>query len=243
MTTKCKWEHGIQTFYDGSTFETLHAMAPFWWVDDFEGTAIQTTAAGVKGWTVKDTGEATEAILADQHGGVVALSLESTNEKQEAGLTWGDNLNLNLDKGPIVEFRAAVHTTPTGQAELYFGVANNYVEGPIAEADAGPTVHALFMFDASLACTIHTDDASTDNNAKATGVTVVNDAYHVFRIDFADVTDVKFYIDGERVAGSTTFDMSNGSNVVVQPFIMAHKETGTGVGALYVDYVKAWSAR
>jgi hypothetical protein len=34
--------------------------------------------------------------------------------------------------------------------------------------------------------------------------------------------------------------MANGTNVVVQPFLMAHKETSAGDGVIYFDYVKAY---
>jgi hypothetical protein len=140
----------------------------------------------------------------------------------------------------IFEARTTVHTTGTLQSEYFFGFANAYVEGPIAEADAGPTVHAFFNYDAALTPTIHTDDASTDNNAVATGVTSVNDTYAIFRIDASNLSSVKFYINGVRVGSATTFVMTNGTNVVVQPYIMAHKETSAGLGIYYLDYVKMW---
>ncbi len=247
--TKCEynWQNtGRQVFYDGVTFETLLAMYPFHFVDDFEGSVIKTVGSGIAGWTVKDTsagGTAAPAIVGDASNGIVSLNLDATNEKQESGLYMADSLHINLDYGPIVEIRAAVHTAATGQAEMYFGLSNNYVEGPIVEADAGPTVHAFFVFDGGLACTIHTDDASTDKDAIATGITAVLDTYNIYRIDFTDITSVKFFIDGARVGSGTTFDMSNSSNVVTQPFMMLHKETGTGVGSLYIDYIKIWSNR
>jgi len=62
-------------------------------------------------------------------------------------------------------------------------------------------------------------------------------------MDFTIITDVKFYIDGVAVGTGTTFSMANGTNVVTQPFLMAHKETSAGLGVLYVDYVKIWSPR
>lgn len=244
-STKAKWRNNILTYYDGTTYETTKPLAPFVFYDDFEGGVIQTTAAGVKGWTVIDTGAATEAIVANGACGVLSLNLTNANEKQEAGITMGNTKNFWLDNGPIFEARVAVHTAPAGQAELYFGLAGDYVEGPIAEADAGPLIHAFFCFDGSLVCRIFTDDNSTDNDAVATGTTVVADAYHIFRIDFTDPADVKFYIDGQNVATTTTFDMSNGTNIPVQPFFMAHKEadpTTVGAGSLYIDYVRVWQA-
>jgi hypothetical protein len=228
--------------YKKSTHETLRIEgASVEFIDDFLGTVVATTAAGVKGWTFKGTGaEVTPVVLANQSTGVIQFGHDVTNEKQEAGIYLGDSLNFNLDKGVIFEARTCIHTTGTLQAEYYFGIANAYVEGPIAEADAGPTIHALFNYDAALTPTIHTDDAVTDNNAIATGVTSVADTYAVFRIDASVLTSVKFYINGARVGAATTFDMTNGTDVVVQPFIMAHKETSAGLGIYYLDYVKMW---
>jgi len=246
MSTKSKWINGILTFFDGGTFETVRPLAPFVFEDDFEGTVIRTTAAGVAGWTVKDTsavGVALPAILVNQPGGVVRLLLDAQSEKQESGLYLGDALNFNIDKGPIFECRVNVAVLPTGQAEVYFGLANAYVEGPIAEADAGPTVHAFFCLDGAGAVTVHTDDTSNDNDAVATGVTAVAGTYNIFRIDMTTPASVKFYIDGVGVATGTTFDMSTGTNVVLQPFLMAHKEAGTGLGTADVDYVRVWSPR
>ena len=231
--------------YDRSTHETLDILgAKVKFYDDFNHTTVwSTTNEGP--WLAKDTGAAgtvLEEILANQSGGVMKLELdEGQNEKEEAGLYFGDARTFNLDKGLIFEARVAVHTAPTDQAEIYFGLSGVYAEGPIAEADAGPLVHAFFCFDGALTPTIHTDDnGGADNDAVATGVTEVLDTYSIFRIEILDVTSVKFYIDGVRVGAATTFSVANGTNVLVQPFLMAHKETGAGDGVAYFDYVKVW---
>lgn len=231
--------------FDTVTHETVNIInGKVAFVDDFISTDFMVAASGVMGWTKKDTsaaGDTYEAIVANQPGGVMKLELdEGQNEKEEAGIYFGDALNFNLDKGVIFECRAAIHTAPTLQSEIYFGFANAYVEGPIAEADAGPTIHAFFCYDGALTPTIHTDDTSNDNDAVATGVTSVLDTYEIFRIDCIDPASVKFYIDGARVGSATTFDMSTGANVVVQPFLFAHKETSAGDGVVYIDYVKMW---
>jgi len=243
MSTKSKWRGGNLAFYDNSTHETVGPMAPLVYKEDFLGT---TLIAGATEWLAKDIhAEATEANVANAAEGVFRLHIGAGNAEQEAGLTFNDKLFINLDKKPIIEFVAAVHVLPTLDAELYFGVANAYVKGRLALADEGPTIHAAFMFDGSGACTIHTDDTAVDNDAVATGVTVVADAKHVFRIDFTDITDVKFYIDGVGVATSTTFNMSTGTNVVVQPYAMIAKAAaaGTGLGDLDIDSIAVWSNR
>ena len=101
----------------------------------------------------------------------------------------------------------------------------------------------MFDFDGSLTPGIYTDDDSTDHAVVSTGVLCTTGAYNIFRIDMTDASNVKFFIDGVGVGTSDTFIMTNGTNVVVQPYIMAHKESGTGVGTINVDYVRVWCGR
>jgi hypothetical protein len=241
MSTKSKWRGGNLAFHDGSTHETTGPLAPLVFKDDFLGT---TLVAGATEWLAKDIhADATEANVANAEEGVFRLHIGATDAEQEAGLTFNDKLFINLDKKPIVEFVAAVHVLPTLLSELYFGVGNAYVKGRLVAADEGPTVHAFFVFDGSGICTVHTDDTAVDNDAKATGVTVVADAKHVFRIDFTDITDVKFYIDGVGVATSTTFNMSTGTNVVMQPMAFVYKASSAGLGDVDIDSIAVWSNR
>lgn len=228
--------------YDGSTHETQDILgAKVKFEDDFENLYIKTAAAGVVGWTLKDSGAATEAIVANQPGGVVGLTLAANDEEEEAGLTFGDALNFNLDKGLVFETRLAANVLPTLLSECYFGLAGAYVKGTLVAADQGPLVHVVFNLDGSGAVTLHTDDnGGSDNDAVATGVSVLATAFHVFRIDIHSVTNVRFYIDGARVGSSTTFNVSNGSNVVLQPYFMCYKSAGAGLGQFYVDSVKVW---
>lgn len=246
MATKSKWVNGILTFFSGSTYETVEPLAPIVFYDDFLNTQLRTQAAGIEGWTVKDQsalGTVVTAIRANQPGGVATLEFDAQDEKQEAGLYWGDTLNFNLDKGPIFEARVAVRLTGTLKTEMYFGLAGAYTEGPIIEANAGPAVHAFFAFDANLTPALYTDDASTDTDGTATGITAVEGTFNIYRIDCTDLTNVKFYIDGARVGSGTTHDMTNSSNVMTQPFFMVHKESGAGLGKLDIDYVRVWSPR
>lgn len=241
MTTKAKYRNGIYTLFESSSNESMPIGAPILLDEEFLGT---TLVAGTTIWTAKDThANAIETNIADQHGGVFGLHIDLTEAEMEAGLTMGDQLNFNLDKGFIIEYGVSLKVLPTLLTEAYWGVGNNYVKGTLAAADQGPTVHAMFMADGTGAITIHTDDASTDNDAVATGVTVVAEALHVYKIDFTTITNVLFYIDGVRVASGTTFSMANGTNVVVQPYMMLYKSAGAGLGDVYIDYVKVWGKR
>lgn len=243
--TKAKWRANQLAFYDGSTQETVLPVAPFYWIDDFV-TDAQIKAAGVPGWTVVDTsvgGDTTPVQVADISCGAFSLKLAAgSDEEEESGLHMNNQRELDLDKGPIIEFRVKASTLPTLLSEIYFGVAGDYVKGELAAADNGPLIHACFMLDGSGIVTIHTDDdGGEDNNAVATGVTVLATAYHIYRIDFTDITDVKFYIDGVGV-GTAGLSMANGLNIKVQPYLMCYKSAGLGAGVLEIDYVRVWQA-
>jgi len=84
---------------------------------------------------------------------------------------------------------------------------------------------------------VETDDGTRDNDDVATGATL-GTSYKEFVIDFTGgKSNVKFYIDGARVAASTTFDMS-GYSSGLQPIIQLQKAANTNVDAVSIDYVE-----
>ena len=227
------------SFHASDTHESVLPVAPIVFKEDFLGVL------NADFWTVVDTGNATPLKLANQNGGIYNLPLAANVEEQEATVYGNNALEFNIDKGPIFEWVVSLAALPTDVAELYFGVCNAYVKGRLVAADEGPTAHAVFMFDGSGICTIHTDDAgAVDNNAIATGVTLTASATarHVYKIDMTTPTDVLFYIDGVRVGSATTFDLSAGS-LSFQPIAVCYKAGGAGVGTLYLDTFRAWSKR
>ena len=55
---------------------------------------------------------------------------------------------------------------------------------------------------------------------------------------------MKFFINDDRVAAGTTFNMSQVSALALQPVARIGKEgAATSVGTLQVDYVRAWQRR
>ncbi len=246
MAIRGKWLNKFFRFFESTTQESI-PVAPVMFYDEFMNK-LQLVTAGentVATWDKVITGAAppTVGLTADAANGVVTFALTADNQKQEAGLHWNNERSFALDHG--VNFEAYINPSVlcTGQSEMYLGLAGDYVEGPIAEADAGPAEHLFFCLDGGGAITIHTDDTSTDNNAVATGVTLTNADWAVLRIDTTDPTNVLFYINGSRVASGTTFTVNATPTLALQPFIMVHKETGTGLGTLKVDYVRVWSDR
>jgi hypothetical protein len=239
MTTRGSWPNDILTFYDDVTHERVLAVSPVKFEEDFLGQSIDATIR----WTLKDTAGGSEAVVDDGNGGICVLSLSATDEKQEAGIYAGDMRNWTLNQGLCFEARIKPAVLPTDQAEIYFGLAGDYVEGPIAEDDAGPAEHIFFCFDGSGVLKIFTDDTTDDNNGVTTGTTLTASDWAIVRIDCSTITDVKFYVNGSRVATGTTFDMSTVAALRLQPFFMVHKETGTGVGTLHIDFVRMWMKR
>lgn len=241
MTTKAKWRNGILTMYDNVTHETVKAFAPLWLKDDFLHGVVNTDH-----WTEVEVGDSTKAIS----GGVLTYHLHVTGETEEAGLYGRDDKCWNLDKGPIFECRMAIHVAPTLGAEIMIGVQNDsYGTGSnrILNADEC-AIYSAFGFYATLGAglipAIRTDDSSNDSGIISSGISAVSlDAYHIYRIDFTNVSDVKFYIDGVGVATGTTFNMSTGANVMVQPIVMAQKNgANAGLCDIYVDYIALWQA-
>ena len=107
------------------------------------------------------------------------------------------------------------------------------------------TEHAWFNLDGSAAVVAETDDTTNNNDDVATGITVAVADWNTFQIDFNHLADVKFYINGTPVAGTTTFDMSNltAAESYMQPYFGMAKTSDVGLGQMYIDYIKFWSAR
>jgi hypothetical protein len=239
--TKARWRAGQLAFYDGATHETILPLAPIVIFDDFLGGAVNTDL-----WTEIETNNATKAI----GGSILAYHLTNAGETQDGGIYGKDDTPFNLDKGPVFEARVAIHVAPTSAAEVMIGVQNDAYATASNKFMVADEVakYAAFGFyttvGAGLVPVIRTDDSSLDSGIINSGFgAVVLDAYHIYRIDFTDVTNVLFYIDGEQVAKTTTFNMSTGSNLLVQPVVMVDKKTAdTGLGDIYIDYIKMWQA-
>ena len=85
---------------------------------------------------------------------------------------------------------------------------------------------------------VESDDGVTDNDDKATGATLAA-VYKKFLIDFTNgISDIRFFIDGERVGSATTFTLAgitSGQNV--QPMIQLQKASGTGVPSITIAQI------
>jgi hypothetical protein len=212
------------------------------YVEDFIGcTALLTDGSTI--WDVVDVsaaGSTTEAIVADSSNGQFLLHLDATSEAQDAVLYHGDNKTFDVGNGLIFETRVNMAVAPGTGVCAVLGLCGDHNLDKDTATEA-----AWFRFDASMACKVETDDTTNNNDDVATGHTAVAGTYDIYRIDFTDLTDVKFFINGARVSSGTTFDMSNlsAAEQQMQPYFSLDKASGTGLGDMNIDYVKIFSNR
>lgn len=206
-------------------------------VENFDRAQAFTTTPGQGGWTIEDTSSAgTPTYLCiTEDGGAAKLTLAATSEEEIVTLYHNDVLTLDLANLQRVDFIAKVAGIDS-VTTLVFGVADtqNDTEDSVA-------VNAWFRMQGSASTTAvvcETDDGTTDYDDKATGATLAA-VYKKFTIDFTNgLSDIRFYIDGERVAASTTFTLAaitSGQNV--QPFVQLHKASGTGVPSITIAQI------
>jgi hypothetical protein len=226
---------GIE-FYDNVSAETTSPLCPVVFYDDFVTTTGLGVATNGAIWALIDTGDATEAAVADAINGQVALTLAATSEAEAAGISFGDQRCFLPGQGLQFETRVCVSVTPTGNSDICWGMCSDTA----ADIDT-TTSHAVFKVDGSTAVVCESDNNVTDTDDTATAVVAGTTTWRVYRIDLSDAADVKFYIDGTRVAAATTFKVLVGTNL--QPYFYAYKASGTGVGTLLIDYVRVWQAR
>ncbi len=241
MPLKFKYRQNTGEYFWPATGERI-PIAQLYFYDDFLGKQILTSESGSAGiWdTVQTALNAAMAVVADEPNGAFGGVMDSDANAEVAALYWGDQRGFNVKGKGAIEFAVRVPVAPTLVSEMVFGVAgdHNAVFDTITEG-------AWFKLDGSLAILAEIDDTTNNNDDVATGVTADIAEYNIFRIDFKDLADVKFYIDGARVASGTTFDMSNltDAEAVMQPYFAAAKASGAGLGSWRIDYCKLWSER
>ncbi len=226
--------------YDEDTGESLLSTYPVQYVEDFLGVAGGGPFDGTTKWNVVDVGAATEAIVADSSCGVFRLALAANNEAEDAVLYHGDNKTFDVGNGLIFECRVNVAVAAGTGVCAVFGMAGDHN----LDKDS-VTEHAWFRLQAADSILCESDDTTNDNDDKDTGFDITAGTYRVYRIDFTNLADVKFFVDGQRVCSDTTFDMSNlsASEQQMQPYFSLDKASGTGLGTLDIDYVKIFQTR
>jgi hypothetical protein len=205
--------------------------------DDFNGAvaSLPTSADPATPWLVDDTSSAGAPVYT-KGTSELTVTLAATNEIENVAPHFGDALDFDIDLVQRVEMRVKIGAaTFTSGSILCFGVGS-------ARNDTADSVvaNAWFRMEGANSTSlvyVETDDGTRDNDDVSSGTTL-GTTYKEFVIDFTGgKQDVKFYIDGRRVATGTTFDMS-GYSSGLQPIIQLQKAANTNVDSVVVDYVK-----
>ena len=209
------------------------------YVEDFLGPQTLTASpAGSDQWDIADTSSAgTPTYTVGGINGEATLAFDSQAEIQNVCLFKSDVLNFDIDAIHSIELRVKTVAALDSATSLAFGLCS-------ARNDAIDSLaaHASFRLIGSNSLVVETDDSVNDNDDVATGATL-GSTYKRFVIDFAGgKSDVKFYVDGARVAASTTFDMSNYS-AGLQPYVQIQKTADTNTDSVVIDYIKIVSKR
>lgn len=241
MPTRGKWEGRRAVAFDNEEFEHVKPFNPIYFYDDFMGSYTVLPGAGADesgcSWVIKEVGAGTVDGMADEAMGVVECVTTVAAAENEAILYMDDNRQFLITQGVVFEARIKLSTLPTTDTEAVWGLADDYSKGPDTT-----TYNIFFTADGSGEIFCEKDDNATDESLTS-GVTVLATDWKVYRIDCRDVTSVKFFINGVRVAAATTFDYTaTGANATLQPYLGVYKLLN-GVGTLEVDYVRIWGNR
>jgi hypothetical protein len=238
--------NGRMRFFDSITYETTALFSPLAYADDFVGAGkmvIPGAGSPESGmdWCAKivGAGPPTVAGVANAVGGQVACTLTSTSEKQDAALYWNDRKSLDVTKGVIFEARFQLSVLPSAAGvQAVLGLASSWVDGP-----DNNTCYLQIGATASGALLVRSYDGVTQISAAA-GITLATTDWAILRIDAVDLTDVKMFINGNQVTTTGQINFAaTGTLAVLQPYGAMYKPSGTGVGTLTIDSIKAWMNR
>jgi len=198
-----RFTSGRPVYWDDATGEIVQTLYPIQIYDDFLGEAYGTVF-----WGTTETNLNTGIALSDDvTNGALAIILDSDDNSEIGALHFGDNLGLSINQGLVIEARLTFTTLPTTGTETVqavWGVASAHN----ATLDT-VSINAWFRLESGANTTLlwETDDDTTDDDDNSTGITLVASTYNIYRIDFTDLTAVKFYVDDALVGTGRTASM------------------------------------
>lgn len=204
-------------------------------IDNFDrALTLSTTPEGGTGWTIADTSSSGTPtyLTATSDGGSLVITLANDTEVENVCLYQNDILLYDLAEIQRVWWILSVASIgATTVLSAGVGSARNDDEDSVATS----AWHKMEGADSTSNLVVETDDATNNNDDVATGDTLSSTAKKL-EIDFTfGLSDVRFYIDGDRVADSTTFDMSDvSSGQNVQPMLQLSKGATSGQPAVTV---------
>jgi len=185
--------------------------------------------------------------VTDSAHGVYSLINSADAEAQSTQLFSSDNLWIDLFERPVVEWRAKLDLTGTnalGSADqrLVMGVCSNHTNAE--DALDAVTVNAWFRMEGTSAnILVEADDDSTNTDDQDSLVDLVDDTWTHFKIDFSNLADVKFFIDGVEQGGAAVVMSNIAATVLVQPIFCLQRDDAAEEEKMYIDSFKVTSGR
>lgn len=208
-------------------------------VGDWPAAATALTGQGAYSWTKTET-NALGVTSVDVANGVLKLAADAVAEVGVANL-FMENSPIDPSKGGFAEFLVAVYDVGDNAAvDMDWGLAS---DDHATDFESIAEFVSFHVDGTDLSLKIHSDDGTTDTAAVDTGVDLVDDTFYAFKIDFNDLSDVKFYYRAigdttwTRLASGSTFDVSAAS-ANWTPIIMAEKTSDDSTFDLRIDRVR-----
>lgn len=247
--TKAAYDYqktGRLTFFDSGSHETLITTHPVVLFEDFLHPATDAT----NDWSeVDDSGT---SAAGDISVGVNGLYQMDTGTDADKFRVIASELNWEAAKACGCEVRLATTTSDAG-IHLNFGFSDAknegtgtiaFVDGSLASGVVDSVAEDAVMFGVRAETSDNIYALSVKNNGTPqstdSGIDLVLNTYHVYRIQLDTLGNARFYIDGAFVAEhllavTTTDDLC----FAVQALITA----GSTANFLNIDYIKIWQER
>jgi len=207
-------------------------------LDNYPAAQTALDAVGGTAWVKTET-NGLGVIETSAHGGVLTFSFDAVAEAATADLYMA-SIPFDIDANLIVEFRLGIFDIGDNVAlDINFGMADGT---HATDFDQIAAYAAFHLNGASLLCLAHSDDGTIDTAEVTTGITLVDNAYNNFKIDFSDTASVKFYINDVRVASGTAFDMSAFTGLLT-PIVHIEKTGNNTTADVRVDRIRVQSQR
>jgi hypothetical protein len=189
-------------------------------------------------------GSATGDFLANTLGGVYSLATAAVSEAEAAQLTHADQLMLCPAKGLVFEARVRVNfpgATVTADERWVVGLVTAHATAQTALD--GTTINAWFRGEgANLNILVEGDDNVTDTDDVVSTISYVKNTFMLLKIDFTDLTKVKFFVNGVLVPTTVNLGALTTANLV-QPIFCYQRDAGAEINQLDVDWYRVVQAR
>lgn len=213
-------------------------------IGDYPAAGSALSGQGGYSWTKTET-NGLGVTGVDVANGVLKFAADAVAEAATATL-FMENSPADSGQDGIVEFIAGIWDVGDDAAvDFDWGMAS---DDHATDFESIAEFVAFHVDGNDLSLKIHSDDGTTDTAAVDTTVDLVAETMYAFKIDYSDLSDVKFYYRAlttsswTRLASGTTFDVSNAS-ANWTPIVMVEKTNNDSTFDLRLDRIRLQANR